>query len=91
MATEIRMPDMGAKSVTILAWLKSPGDPVGVGEPLFEVETDKGVTAVEAALGGILERILVLAGGKAGPGETVALIRRWGEEAPSLGGALPQS
>jgi 2-oxoglutarate dehydrogenase E2 component (dihydrolipoamide succinyltransferase) len=84
MATELRMPDMGAAggAVTIAGWLKKPGDAVAVGEPLFEVETDKGVTAIDAALGGVLVSILVPSGGRAGPGEPVALIRRWGDASP---------
>ncbi len=81
MATALRMPDMGVVGgrVTIVSWLKGPGDSVTPGEPLFEVETDKGVTGVDAALGGIIERILVPAGGSAVPDEPIAMIRRWDE------------
>jgi pyruvate/2-oxoglutarate dehydrogenase complex dihydrolipoamide acyltransferase (E2) component len=83
MATLIRMPDMGVVGgrVTVVSWLKKPGDPVVHGEPLLEVETDKGVTAVEATLAGVLVEILVPAGGTAVPDEPIALIRRWDEKA----------
>jgi hypothetical protein len=47
---------------------------VAIGEPLFEVETDKGVSEVEAALAGVLVRKVVSEGEKAGPGETIAYI-----------------
>ena len=37
--TTLRMPDLGTVegSVTLVRWLKSEGDPVALGEPLFEV------------------------------------------------------
>jgi pyruvate dehydrogenase E2 component (dihydrolipoamide acetyltransferase) len=83
MATELRMPDMGTVEgvVTLVRWLKAEGDTVSLGEPLFEVETDKGVSEVEAALAGVLVTILVAEGGKAGAGEPIALIQRPGDEA----------
>ncbi len=33
---------------TLIAWLKQPGEPVKVGEPLFELEGDKALEVVEA-------------------------------------------
>jgi pyruvate dehydrogenase E2 component (dihydrolipoamide acetyltransferase) len=83
MATPLRMPDLGTVegTVTLVRWLKAEGDTVALGEPLFEVETDKGVSEVEAALAGVLLSKLVPDGGRAGPGETIAMIRRPGEPA----------
>ena len=48
MATTLRMPDMGTVEgdVTIVRWLKAEGDTVSLGDPLFEAETDKGVSEV---------------------------------------------
>jgi TPP-dependent pyruvate/acetoin dehydrogenase alpha subunit len=76
MRTAIRMPDLGTVEgqVVLLRWLKTEGDTVAVGEPLFEVETDKGVSEVESALAGVLERRLLAEGARAGPGETIAYI-----------------
>jgi pyruvate dehydrogenase E2 component (dihydrolipoamide acetyltransferase) len=81
MATPLRMPDLGTVEgvVTLVRWLKAEGDTVTLGEPLFEVETDKGVSEVEAALAGVLVRKIVPDGGRAGPGEEIAMIRRPGE------------
>jgi pyruvate dehydrogenase E2 component (dihydrolipoamide acetyltransferase) len=81
MATEIRMPDMGAVGggVMLVRWLKHEGEDVALGEPLVEVETDKGVCEVEAVLPGVLLKHLVAAGQKAGVGQPIALIRRPGE------------
>ena len=81
MATPLRMPDMGTVEgdVLLVRWLKAEGDTVSLGEPLFEAETDKGVSTVEAALAGVLVKRLLSEGSKAGAGETIALIRRPGE------------
>jgi pyruvate dehydrogenase E2 component (dihydrolipoamide acetyltransferase) len=94
MATILRMPDLGTVEgqVTLVRWLKAEGDTVAVGEPLFEVETDKGVSEVEAAIGGVLVRRVLAEGGKAGPGETIALLRRPGdpqEEDAAAGAPAP--
>ena len=62
--------EMGQESGTIVAWLKREGDRVTAGEPLLQVETDKTVTAIEAAAAG------VLSGVTAGPGETVPVGQR---------------
>lgn len=69
MAIEIVMPRMGLtmESGTVVAWLKGENEPVSVGEPLLEIETDKSTVEIEAPESGILGRILTPAG------ETVAV------------------
>ena len=92
MATPLRMPDLGTVEgdVTLVRWLKKEGDTIVLGEPLFEVETDKGVSEIEAAMAGVLVKRLVPDGAKAGSGEPIALIRRPGEpEEPSRSAAPP--
>ena len=91
MATELRMPDLGTVegSVTLVRWLKEEGDTIAFGEPLFEAETDKGVSEVEAVMPGVLLKRLVAAGEKAGPGQPIALIRRPGEAADD--GPMPSA
>jgi pyruvate/2-oxoglutarate dehydrogenase complex dihydrolipoamide acyltransferase (E2) component len=83
MATPLRMPDLGTVEgdVILVRWLKKEGDAVALGEPLFEVETDKGISEVESAMAGDLVKLMVQEGAKAGAGEVIALIRRPGEEA----------
>jgi pyruvate dehydrogenase E2 component (dihydrolipoamide acetyltransferase) len=49
----------------LVKWLKSEGDSVAMGEPLFEVETDKTVVEVEASEAGVLLRKLVSDGSEA--------------------------
>ena len=89
MAVPLRMPDMGTVEgrVTLVRWLKSDGDAVALGEPLFEVETDKGVSEVEAAMAGVLERRVAAEGASVAAGDTIAYVRRYGENAAPPEGA----
>ena len=81
MATALRMPDLETVGgrVRLVRWLKAEGDTVALGEPLFEAETDKGVSEIEAALAGVIVRLLVPDGAHVTAGDTIALIRRPGE------------
>ena len=60
MPQEIRMPSLGQTSdeLRILAWLKQEGDTVAMGEPLFQVETDKATLDVESFAAGTLLKIV---------------------------------
>src|SRR5437667_229626 len=50
------------ESGTIVRWLKSEGEPVEKGEPLFELDTDKVTQEVEAEAAGVLLKIAVWEG-----------------------------
>src|SRR6476620_238752 len=65
---------------TIVKWLKSEGDAVEKGEPLYELDTDKVTQEVEAEASGVLLRIAV-AEGEVPVGETIAFIGEQGEQA----------
>jgi pyruvate dehydrogenase E2 component (dihydrolipoamide acetyltransferase) len=56
MSIEITMPKLGfeMQEGILLSWLKNKGDHINVGEPIFEVETDKAAVEVEAFNSGIL-------------------------------------
>lgn len=43
----------------IVSWLKSEGEQVDIGEPIFEVETDKATIEVEANESGYMRKIIV--------------------------------
>ena len=64
MATEIKLPRLGQgmESGTIVKWLKSEGEPVEKGEPLYELDTDKVTQEVEADASGVLLKIAVVEG-----------------------------
>ncbi len=81
MATEIKLPRLGQgmESGTIVKWLKSEGDKVEKGEPLYELDTDKVTQEVEADASGVLLRIAV-AEGEVPVGRTIAVIGEQGEE-----------
>ena len=61
MAHAVRMPKPGqmTEECTVVAWHKQEGDPVAVGDVLFEIETDKSNMDVEAFDDGVLLKVLV--------------------------------
>jgi pyruvate dehydrogenase E2 component (dihydrolipoamide acetyltransferase) len=81
MATEIKLPRLGQgmESGTIVKWLKSEGDSVKKGEPLYELDTDKVTQEVEADASGVLLKIAI-AEGEVEVGKTIAVIGEQGEE-----------
>ncbi|HLX78300.1 MAG TPA: biotin/lipoyl-containing protein, partial [Acidimicrobiales bacterium] len=58
---DITMPQLGETVTegTIIKWLKHPGDPVALDEPLFEVSTDKVDSEVPSPFAGVLSQVLV--------------------------------
>ena len=81
MATEVKLPRLGQgmESGTIVKWLKSEGDKVEKGEPLYELDTDKVTQEVEADASGVLLKIAV-SEGEVEVGKTIAVIGEQGEE-----------
>lgn len=88
MATEVILPRLGQgmESGTIVRWLKSEGEPVEKGEPLFELDTDKVTQEVEAEAAGVLLKIAV-SEGEVPVGQTVAFIGSEGEDVPDVAAA----
>ena len=81
MAEEVKLPRLGQgmEAGTVNRWLKSEGDTVAKGEPLFEVDTDKVTQEVESDFAGVLLKI-VLPAGEAPVGQTIAYIGEAGEQ-----------
>src|SRR6478752_7128062 len=81
MATEIKLPRLGQgmESGTIVKWLKSEGESVEKGEPLYELDTDKVTQEVEADASGVLLKIAVEEG-EVEVGKMIAVIGEQGEE-----------
>ena len=86
MAEQVTLPRLGQgmESGTIVRWLKSEGDQVKKGEPLYELDTDKVTQEVEAEASGVLLKIAV-AEGEVPVGKTVAFIGSEGEALPETG------
>ena len=91
MADEVKLPRLGQgmESGTIVKWLKSEGDAVEKGEPLYELDTDKVTQEVEAEASGVLLKITVPEG-EADVGTTIAVIGEEGEEVPELAATEPE-
>ncbi|HKX47340.1 MAG TPA: dihydrolipoamide acetyltransferase family protein [Gaiellaceae bacterium] len=85
MATEVKLPRLGQgmESGTIVRWLKTEGDAVAKGEPLFELDTDKVTQEVEADSEGVLLKI-VIADGEVDVGTTVGIIGAEDEDVSAL-------
>ena len=81
MAVEVKLPRLGQgmEAGTIVRWLKSEGDQVAKGEPLYELDTDKVTQEVEAEADGVLLKIVV-PDGEVDVGTTVGVIGAEGEE-----------
>src|ERR687888_1967630 len=92
MATEIKLPRLGQgmESGTIVRWLKSEGEPVEKGEPLYELDTDKVTQEVEADASGVLLRIAVQEG-EVEVGHTIAVIGKEGEDVPEQQEEAPKA
>jgi len=75
-ATEIVVPVLGESVVeaTVGKWLKSVGEPVGAGEPVVELETEKVNAQVAAEDAGVLLQILHGEGDTVHPGDVLATI-----------------
>ena len=68
------------ESGTIVRWLKSEGDAVEKGEPLYELDTEKVTQEVEADSSGVLLKILAEEGQEIDVGKPIAVIGEEGEE-----------
>jgi pyruvate dehydrogenase E2 component (dihydrolipoyllysine-residue acetyltransferase) len=80
MATEVKLPRLGQgmESGTIVKWLKSEGEAVEKGEPLYELDTDKVTQEVEAEASGVLLKIAIPEG-EVEVGRTIGFIGEQGE------------
>ena len=76
MAIIIEMPKLSDTMTegTLVRWLKKEGDKVRTGDVLAEVETDKATMEMAADDEGILGKIYVPAGSKAGLGVALRLL-----------------
>jgi pyruvate dehydrogenase E2 component (dihydrolipoamide acetyltransferase) len=85
MATEVKLPRLGQgmESGTIVRWLKTEGEAVSKGEPLYELDTDKVTQEVEAESDGVLLKI-VIADGEVDVGTTVGIIGAQDEDVAAL-------
>lgn len=74
--SKVLMPELtsGAKTATLCTWLKEEGERVTADEALFEIETEKIVTQVEAGADGTVKKLLIDEGDEVGVNSPVAII-----------------
>jgi pyruvate dehydrogenase E2 component (dihydrolipoamide acetyltransferase) len=75
--------EMAQDSGKLVSWLKQEGEAVRKGEMLLEVETDKAVVEVEAAVDGILAGVTAKPGDVVHVGHTIAWLVQPGEAPPA--------
>lgn len=82
MAERIILPKQGLQMSegTITQWLKSEGDEIKAGEPLFEMETDKLTITIDSPHSGVLLKILHEEGETVPNAEVIAIIGDLGED-----------
>ena len=75
MRTTIVLPRVGetVDEVYLVAWNKSVGDVIAIGDDLMEVETDKATVQVPSPIAGILLEIFFKAGDVIKTGEAIAI------------------
>ena len=81
MSTDVIMPSLGFDMTEglLARWLMKEGDPVAKGQAIAEIETEKATVEIEAAVSGILARIIVQAGETVPVGTLIGVIAEAGE------------
>ena len=76
MVTEVSVPALGESvtEATIGEWLKQPGDPVKVDEPIASLETDKVAIEVPSPVSGVMGQHLVKVGDTVNVGAVISTI-----------------
>ena len=84
MSSNVTLPRLGQgmETGTIVRWLKSEGESVEKGEPLYELDTEKVTQEVEAEATGVLLKILAGEGEEIEVGKAIAVIGQEGEAVP---------
>lgn len=84
MATEVNVPTLGESitEATLGEWLKQPGDPVAVDEPIASLETDKVSVEVPSPVAGVMGQQAVKVGDTVQVGAMIATIEA-GSGAPA--------
>jgi pyruvate dehydrogenase E2 component (dihydrolipoamide acetyltransferase) len=92
-SSQVTLPRLGQgmESGTIVRWLKSEGDEVEKGEPLYELDTEKVTQEVEADSSGTLVKILAGEGEEIEVGKAIAVIGEPGEEVAEEEPAEPEA
>ena len=90
MPTEVKVPALGESitEATLGQWLKKPGDPVAVDEPVASLETDKVSVEVPSPVAGTFGEQLVAEGETVNVGAVIGTVGE-GTSAPAAGPSPP--
>lgn len=78
MKEDLSLPRVGSsmEEGTIVEWRIKPGESFTIGQPIYDMETDKVTMEIEAQTNGTLLEIIVPEGENAEVGQTIAVIDR---------------
>lgn len=81
MAQEFRLPDIGEglTDAEVVRWLVEVGDPIGIDQPLVEVETAKAVTDIPSPYAGVVLHLGAQEGSTINVGEILVVVGYAGE------------
>ena len=93
MPTSVVMPalEMAQETGKLVSWKKKEGEQVKKGEILLEVETDKAVVEIEAAVDGVLAGVTAKVDDVVPVGQVIAWLLKAGESVPASSGAPQQT
>jgi len=93
MATSVVMPalEMAQETGKLVSWKKKEGEQVKKGEILLEIETDKAVVEIEAAVDGVLAGVTAKVDDVVPVGQIIAWLLKAGESVPANTGAPQMS
>ena len=76
MSTEVKVPTLGESvaEATIGEWLKQPGEPVALDEPIASLETDKVAVEVPSPVAGVMGQHLAKVGDNVSVGAVIATV-----------------
>ncbi len=91
MASEVKVPVLGESvaEATIGQWLKKPGDPVALDEPIASLETDKVAVEVPSPVAGVMGTQIAAEGDTVLVGAVIAMIEAAGAAAPAAAATAP--
>lgn len=91
MSTEVKVPTLGESvaEATIGEWLKQPGEPVALDEPIASLETDKVAVEVPSPVAGVMGQHLAKVGDNVSVGAVIATVESGAGAAAPAAAAAP--
>lgn len=85
MSAQVKVPTIGESvtEATIGQWLKKPGDPVALDEPIASLETDKVAVEVPSPVAGVMGEYVAQEGDTVAVGAVIATVEEGGAAAPA--------